>query len=371
MAPQSSIVRLERLPPFTRPVIVVVALAILYAGLLAVSVRPYLWPAGTGALLGGEPASVLPIRARPPDIRSQFAGPLVVTEVAAGSPAAALGVAAGDQVLGARRLDDDHGLALDGRLADPADRLARWRQFYWMGVSQPVEWTIQSPDHAPRVIRLDRPSARSSGSDGWARRHLGIIVDTGFHVCCVGAAGASQQRPHRVSVRAGVVVQRSRRRGPAVRCRTVDPLSRAGADDIRLARKRARVSIDRARDRVFSDSVAAARALPLAARGPTADRGPPFRTRLGHRPVCGRRRIGAWSGSLGRVTPGAQSRRICDRACGQRPGHARGLVSVSIPSQRGRTAAHPHGLYTAVPGIFAYRERWRAHLDVVLRAEGP
>ena len=85
-APES--VRLERLPPFAWAVIAVVALSVLSTILQIVVVRPYLWPAGAGALLAGDPTAHLPIKARPPDIRKDFAGPLLVTRVAPGSPAA-------------------------------------------------------------------------------------------------------------------------------------------------------------------------------------------------------------------------------------------------------------------------------------------
>ena len=55
-------VRLERLPPFAWAVIAVVALSVLSTILQIVVVRPYLWPAGAGALLAGDPTAHLPIK---------------------------------------------------------------------------------------------------------------------------------------------------------------------------------------------------------------------------------------------------------------------------------------------------------------------
>ena len=86
-------VRLERLPRFAWAVIVVVGLSVLSTLIQVVLVRPYLWPAGTGATLAGDPTVHLPIKARPPDVQTAFAGPPEITRVAAGSPAAAKGIA--------------------------------------------------------------------------------------------------------------------------------------------------------------------------------------------------------------------------------------------------------------------------------------
>ena len=55
MAPASEPVRLERLPAFAWAVIAVVGLTVLYTVVQVVLVRPYLWPAGTGATLAGDP----------------------------------------------------------------------------------------------------------------------------------------------------------------------------------------------------------------------------------------------------------------------------------------------------------------------------
>jgi hypothetical protein len=41
-------------------------LTLLYVGLEVCAVRPYLWPAGTGASIAADPATRIPLFARPP-----------------------------------------------------------------------------------------------------------------------------------------------------------------------------------------------------------------------------------------------------------------------------------------------------------------
>jgi hypothetical protein len=179
MAPASESVRLERLPPFAWAVIVVVALSVLTTLIQVLLVRPYLWPAGTGATLAGDPTVHLPVRARPPDVGTAFGGPLAVTRVAPGSPAAVNGIAEGDRVLVSKRIatvNDLRSVVFQPEPADQAQRLALWRTFYWMGVRGTVEWAIQPAKGPPQVRTLARPAAWQSDTDGWARRHLGMIV---------------------------------------------------------------------------------------------------------------------------------------------------------------------------------------------------
>src|SRR3954452_23466660 len=88
-------VRLERLPPHAWVVIAVLILSFLYAIVDVTRVRPYLWPAGAGATVSADPASRWPLVARPPDLRGEGGEAARVTSVAAGSPAAAHGLAAG------------------------------------------------------------------------------------------------------------------------------------------------------------------------------------------------------------------------------------------------------------------------------------
>ena len=198
MSPASESTRLERLPPFAWAIIAVVALAIIYTVLQVGFVRPYLWPAGAGALLAGDPTAHLPIKSRPPDVRTDFAGPLLVIRVAPGSPAAApepaggvrvpgmppaaarAKVVEGDQVLAIHRLntsDDQNGTAsFEPAPADVAQRLDAWRRFYRTGTRGPVEWLLHPESGSPRITTLPRPAIWNSNADGWARRHLGMLV---------------------------------------------------------------------------------------------------------------------------------------------------------------------------------------------------
>ena len=190
-------VRLERLPPFAWAVIALVILSVFCAILQISLVRPYLWPAGAGALLAGDPTAHLPIKARPPDVRADFAGPLTVVRVAPGSPAAAADpggglrvqgatpgarakVIAGDRVTAIRWLNltnADTGMtAFEPAPADADQRLELWRRYYHAGTRGPVEWAVHPESGPPRMLTLDRPAVWNSKADGWARRHLGMIV---------------------------------------------------------------------------------------------------------------------------------------------------------------------------------------------------
>jgi Protein kinase domain len=178
MAPTSDAARLERLPPFAWFVITVVCLTVIYTVMQVVFVRPYLWPAGTGASIAGDPAAHLPLKARPPDVRKDFGPTPQIARVAPGSPAAAKQIAVGDRVLNIKRLDILQPVRLDDPLRTGAERLAAWRAFYWLGVSRPVEWAVQPVNGPPALPTLTRPPAWQSGADGWARRHVGMIVQT-------------------------------------------------------------------------------------------------------------------------------------------------------------------------------------------------
>ena len=170
--------RLERLPVFAWGVIAIVALSLVYAAIQIFAVRPYLWPAGTGAVLAGDPAARVPLTARPPDIRVEFAKPLEVARVSPGGPAAENGLAPGDGVERISRVSDAASVTFDSRLASETGRLAAWRELYWTGVSGQVEWLVHASDGSQRSLALDRPSAWRSGTTGWARRHAGMIVQT-------------------------------------------------------------------------------------------------------------------------------------------------------------------------------------------------
>jgi eukaryotic-like serine/threonine-protein kinase len=170
--------RLERLPAFAWGVIAVVGLSLIYAAIQIFAVRPYLWPAGTGAVLAGDPAARVPLTARPPDIRVEFAKPPAVVRVSPGSPAAENDVAPGDRVERVRRVSDLASATFDSRLTTDTGRLAAWRELYWTGVSGRVEWLVHGSNGSRRSVGLDRPPAWRSGTTGWARQHAGMIVQT-------------------------------------------------------------------------------------------------------------------------------------------------------------------------------------------------
>jgi hypothetical protein len=191
-APSLDTKRLERLPRFKWFVIGVVALSAVYTIMQVGLVRPYLWPAGAGAMIDGDPAAELPLKARPPDLNRDFIEISSITHVAVGGPAGALGLQEGDALFSASTPDSGLRLALDrcglgGTWTLPAEcGLEGWRDWYRMGVSGPLVWQVSSGTNpVPRAITVERLSVWRSGADGWARRHLGIIVQT---VVFVGAA---------------------------------------------------------------------------------------------------------------------------------------------------------------------------------------
>jgi hypothetical protein len=167
---------LEGLHAFTWIVIAAVALTLVYATLQIGFVRPFLWPAGTGAAIAGDPAAALPLTARPPAVRADRGQPAAVARVAEGSPAARAGIRPGDIVLSQERAGIGRAdlSALSG--ADPAARLAAWRDTYRLGVHGDIAWTIRSGGDE-RTAPLERPAAwRSSNRAEWARRHLGMVI---------------------------------------------------------------------------------------------------------------------------------------------------------------------------------------------------
>ena len=148
-----------------------------------VLVRPYLWPAGPGATIAGDPSSLFPIKARPPDVRTEFGPRPRISHVAPGTPAAAHGIAVGDRVLAIARAGGADAVRFDAPLSQSVERLAVWRASYRLGVRGPVEWHVQPSSGPARTVTLDRPSVLTlamgkSGAGGWARRHLGMIVQT-------------------------------------------------------------------------------------------------------------------------------------------------------------------------------------------------
>ena len=178
MAPSSPVERvsLERLPAWAWPLGVLLALSVACAILQIGFVRPYLWPAGTGARIAGDPTSRVPLLARPADIRSELDGPAPMLDVQPHSPAALGDLRAGDLLLSQRAVDSSTAATLLPA-ADPITRLGVWRMLYWQGVARTVEWTVRSGSSS-RVITLERIPASRNNFKKWAVRHLGLVVQT-------------------------------------------------------------------------------------------------------------------------------------------------------------------------------------------------
>jgi hypothetical protein len=175
LSPAAGRERLERLPPFAWGVVGILFLSIVYAVLQITMVRPYLWPAGAGFQLDGDPAARLPFMARPPEIARHFGRPLPVTEVAPLSPAAEAGIVPGDAIVAMRRWTDGGPAVTFPETADTAARLAAWKRLYWVGTTERVEVVLDGRAGS-RTETLERPSVGTSAAEGWARRHAGMIV---------------------------------------------------------------------------------------------------------------------------------------------------------------------------------------------------
>ena len=182
MAPSPESVRLTQLPRFAWLVIVVVVLAAVYAVIEVTLVRPYLWPAGSGLVIAGDPSVQFPLKARPPDVGTAIE---TVRHVAPGSPAASRGIGPGDRVFTTRDPDaPSEPIRIDFTPQEESERILKiregrldtWRTQYWLGVRRPIEVSLQSSLGEARTVTLERPSVRRSGADGWARRHAGMIA---------------------------------------------------------------------------------------------------------------------------------------------------------------------------------------------------
>jgi hypothetical protein len=179
MAPSPGQPRLERLPPFAWFVILVVALSVLSTIVDVAFVRPYLFPAGAGATFVGDTSGALPLQARPPrlPVREQWQ---VITDVEPGSVAEKAGVRPGDRLLGAQGDGPTFTPYMDF-VGEPPGllQLLAWRNHYWRGVSGTVVWHFDSGvPGTTRPVTLARLPAWRAGTDGWTRRHLGMIVQT-------------------------------------------------------------------------------------------------------------------------------------------------------------------------------------------------
>jgi hypothetical protein len=173
--PSAPSARLERLPAHAWIVFAVILLSLIYIVMQVALVRPYLWPAGQGARVSLDPAARLPLMARPPDIRKQISQQPVVQGVVPGGSAARQALRDGLPVLAVRR--DQTVVDLQGvSQGDLVQQMETWRRLYWLGVSGPVVWTVREEGGGQRDVTLERPRAWESGTRGWARVHLGMIV---------------------------------------------------------------------------------------------------------------------------------------------------------------------------------------------------
>ena len=155
-------VSVDRFPPQFWIVFTLVLLTALYAVLQVGFVRPYLWPAGHGALITGEVGRVQPFLPRPPDFTGLRPGG-TVESVADGSPAALAGVRAGD-VIESETLDTGYRVVLSG----PLGRARCTRKV------APCIWTRRqlarhpgmAPEHRGRRRRESRPTHRRAARAG-------------------------------------------------------------------------------------------------------------------------------------------------------------------------------------------------------------
>jgi len=168
---------LEGLHGYMWGVIVVVALSFFYAVLQVGFVRPFLWPAGTGATIAGDPAAAFPLIARTPNVHADRGEAAIIARVASGTPAAGARLAPGDIVLAQEGPRPGRGADFSTLpTATPGQRLAAWRDAYRLGVSGPVRWTVESA-RGREIVDLPRPTAwRSAERAEWARRHVGMVA---------------------------------------------------------------------------------------------------------------------------------------------------------------------------------------------------
>ncbi len=168
---------LRELHASTWGVIAVVALSLTYAVLQIGFVRPYVWPAGTGAAIVDDAASRVPIAARPPAVAANRGRPVAVQKVAQDSPASNAGIRAGDIVIAQARPGAGRADYSRFDIATPAERLSAWRDTYRLGVRGDVDWTVQSTGGAPRTITLRRAAALGGpAGDAWVRLHFGMVM---------------------------------------------------------------------------------------------------------------------------------------------------------------------------------------------------
>ena len=254
-------------------------------------------------------------------------------------------------------------MTFDARLATEAGRARRLarRSTGWACAGRSTG-TSSAATARSQLVTLERPPAWRSGADGWARRHLGMIV--------ADRRSSSARRVLLLLMRsydltAGLCVlalafSAVGGGGPLLGAERELPLGSAGADGLRLDREPAGVSDDRAGDPLLPDAVAPARPLSVAAR--RAARWPRRRssarrsmTALYLAGVESRARPARSGTPRIRASTTPRSRRALGD---QRPrGRSKARTATGSITTRNERRRIRMALYTAVPGVLAYAIR--------------
>jgi hypothetical protein len=178
---QSTIGRLPRTSWFVAGVL---TLSLVYLVLQVGFARPYLWPAGHGLRLAGDSRFAggsdeqSQFFARPLTIEDHPIGTAIVRDVRPGSPAAAAGVRAGDEILEVGKAGTGTIDLSRLEMAPPEQQIAVWRDAYRLGLAGDLD-VVTSRDGDIRNVKLTRlPVWRSPQPirADWWRRHLGMIL---------------------------------------------------------------------------------------------------------------------------------------------------------------------------------------------------
>ena len=212
----------NRLPAHAWAAIAVVGLSLVYAAIEVTLTRPYLWPAGTGAVIAGDPASRLPLVARPPDLRTERArDPAIEShrrrtarQRERGSDPRCASSAPRWRIAGPSTF-------VDPPPGDAAARIEAWRGRYWLGVTR-------TSDDAPCATRpargvtssVARPGGVAGNAPGWRAEpprddHPGRRVRRRR----TRPAAAAPRRPDGGPERCGAGAERRRQRRTAARRR--------------------------------------------------------------------------------------------------------------------------------------------------------
>jgi len=169
----------------------IVLFGIVHTSLQISTTRPNLPPGGDGAYVTGDViqsgvgAGRLLV-ARPPALDTSITSALTVREVLPGSPAARAGVRAGDGILQETNANTGRMAAFPPG-ATALDRLASWRDAYWVGLSGPIVVKLRDPEGRVRSTRITREPVWRLGppmSSEWTETHLGPLIELVTFVAC-------------------------------------------------------------------------------------------------------------------------------------------------------------------------------------------